>query len=294
MAVRAIELSGLERNKHWDYVDVEIDSVRRDGADLIALRESWRLRRGAAARSRMPLEMLGLKCPACGEDVDVDDGGRCRSCSEPVAWGQTHWQLHRVTFEPPGRAVASSDGYDPVPVSSSRAVSQKLRDFKLRHPDFDQRAFLRFATRSFEQVVSTLGDGWAGVRPLVTDRALSELVARELVDGVGTTVEDVRIEGAQIVAVYEDVYYAELTVWIAGRWVRGGPEAGPTAFSVHWRFLRERLGVDVPIAAMGACPACREVGAGVSLTGVCAACGEWVTTGTHQWMVSGLSQSHTQ
>jgi predicted lipid-binding transport protein (Tim44 family) len=297
---------------------VRLRDTRREalseGERHVYVEEVWTFRRAAGATSPPPDVLRRMGCPSCGNAVETDAMGRCRSCETPIVDGRLVWQAVDVTF-PIGRRPLTPEDVAPLPAGDEPSVhwptrldprlGSETRALLARHPDFVPKAFEQHVRDVFIELQAAWSAGqWERARPYVTDACFASLrfwIEAHNRDGRRNRVEDVRVDRVQVVRVRLDAWYESITVrlWAGARdWtedasgrVIGGNRDQERRFSEYWTFVRTAGKGGTSGADVHHCPSCAAPLDRVSQAGVCGYCETKITTGDHDWVSSRIDQT---
>jgi predicted lipid-binding transport protein (Tim44 family) len=295
----------------WAVVDLEANLTVRaaGGARGEYARESWRLSRGADARTRAWTGVRTLGCPACGAPFETSGDGRCASCGQVVATGRLDWQVIDVgvqeTDERPPALLGEEveeEGTD-RPTVVDRGLPAALEALQRDDPGFSEEAL----QRRLETIYARLNAGWAAqdltpVRPYVSDAMfnyLSYWVEAYRAQGLRNAVESARILRLESARIQRDRHFDAVTVrfWATGYEVTTeattdkvlrGSRTRERAYSEYWTLIRGASVRGAP-RAESRCPSCGAA-LDVNMAGHCEHCGVHVTSGEFDWVLSRIEQ----
>ena len=173
---------------------------------------------------------------------------------------------------------------------------------RARDPNFDTPAFLRRATDAFMKIQAAWSAGdMTPARYFVSD-GVYERFSRQLEDlksrGLVNLMEGVTVSGAEIISYESDDHFDALHVWFRASARDRTLDASGTVlksvdgeFEEVWSFLR-RPGAKTLKHGGGIEGQCPNCGAPLKIAdaGKCAACGTWVNSGDHDWILAEITQ----
>ena len=281
-------------------------------------RETWVLRRSRdAGRARL------IKCPGCGSPLELNDDGRCAFCNAVVPGARDDWLVSDMT-RGTGAPTAFEDdthlgwrtaaaalagevalhpwlGHDPGPLPVADAAVAGVIAIGKRDPGFLAGDFLAYARGLFlkidaarnemapELVRAFVGDAFylAEQSRAEQSRAEGRNRVEAFLDVSGVSLERAAVDGGR----------EEITVRVSATSAahvidlsRGVVVSG-TNTVVRWTadlaFERAAGAVSSPLrgAAGGFCPNCQAAD-DIADDGHCRACGEHVTGGEYDWVLT--------
>ena len=255
--------------------------------------------------------MQRLGCPSCGVSIETTRMGCCPNCDTPIASGELQWQLHKTQrlrrwlHQAPELSAlpgGKEPGYD-MPTVQSGDLAAEMRRLQGRHPDFSPEAFGMRVADIYFGLQKHWSDGrWDRVRPWVTDSLYQSLrfwIEQHTAHGLRNRLEDVELHKVTIVGVRTDAWYESIVVRIHGSMkdsmvdaqgaIVGGNAKQSRWFSEYWTFIRA-VGSGGAIHDAHQCPSCAAPLDQIGHTGVCGYCGSKISSGTFDWVLSGIEQ----
>ncbi|HEY8377604.1 MAG TPA: Tim44-like domain-containing protein, partial [Nannocystis sp.] len=272
------------------------------------VREQWRLRRRADARTRAPEAVTALGCPSCGAPFERSDEGACRSCGSKVEGGRFDWEVFFVRLRqqesrpPPLMHHAEEVGTDDRTLFAP-TVQQDHAQLIAEDPTTAPEQI----ERRVRTIHAELNGAWTALdlrraRPYVSDALFNYLqywIDAYRAQGLRNVLKDYKLLRMVIVKVERDAHYDAITVRI---WATGidytarangervsGSAKHPRTYSEYWTLIRGS-GVRGRGSDPAQCPNCGAPLDRVSMAGACEYCGAHLTRGEFDWVLSKIEQ----
>jgi hypothetical protein len=270
-------------------------------------REVWAFTRKAGVQSKAPDEMSVKACPNCGAPLEYSGPRVCKSCGQKIDDGSFNWFVSEVIVRrearPPLLQSDSEEVGTDLPTQYARDFEEQFALYQKSHPEFALPAFIARASEIFVTIQRAWSERkWEVARPYESDRLfLSHYywIEEYKRQGLRNSLGDVRIGRIEPAALVQDRFATTLTVRIyasmiditvneAGQ-VMSGSSKAPRVFSEYWTFLRGQGAAGKPMAKFGHCPSCGAE-MKVGMAGTCEYCGNKITTGDFDWVLSMIEQ----
>jgi len=310
-ASRIVELRGWGGSHRNVVVEFEANYREVRGAtSTLYAHERWVFQRKAGVLSKGPDGIADLRCPSCGAASELTPDGVCPYCRNVVDRGDFHWTV-AATQVLQRRARTASEVHTgggaeigtQLPSVIQPGLAAAVRALKARDSHFAFGAFEEHVRHVFTELQQAwTGMEWERARAYETEHLYTThryWMGQFRADGRRNVLEQIRIDGVELVKVEPDAFFDSITVRIRasmidytvdrdGR-VISGSRKSPRAFTEYWTFIR-RAGVQTdPEHDVEACPSCGAQ-VKVSQSGVCDYCGTKVVTGEFGWVLSSIEQ----
>ncbi|MET0284045.1 MAG: TIM44-like domain-containing protein [Polyangiales bacterium] len=306
VAVGALRVRGCQLLGDSTQVELELEA-NVGAAQAFYVRERWRLRRSAKARTKPPKPNERLGCPNCGAPFRSTDHRRCEHCGQVVSDARFDWQLFARTVidertQPPllTREVAEQGTEHPTVV----AMDFQGQWSALRDKDAALSAESLLARTAL--IHGELNAAWSSgelerVRALISPGMVDYLgywLEAYRAQGLRNLTEQVRITHSELVKVTRDRYFDAVTVRLfatgldyvlnaKGDVVRGSKRV-EREYSEYWTLIRGTGTRGTP-RSEATCPNCGAPLAATA-TGTCKYCDVHVTAGEFDWVLSKIEQ----
>lgn len=307
VVVGALRVQSCQLAAPWTQVELELDTNIGLRDRSLYVRERWRLRRSAEARTKPPSANERLGCPNCGAPFRASDHRRCEHCGQVVADGRFDWQLfaRSVLAEQPQPPVLTRE----VEERGSERPTIAAPDFRAqwealcaKDPALDASQLLARAALIHRELNAAWSDGeLARAQALVSAGMVDYLgywLAMYRSQGLRNVMEQVRITHSELVKVTRDRWFDAVTLRLfatgldyvvnaKGDVVRGSKRR-ERAYSEYWTLIRGSATRGSP-RTEASCPNC---GAPLAATmfGTCKYCEVHVTGGEFDWVLSKIEQ----
>lgn len=283
--------------------------VRGGQAQAYYAEEVWTLSREATTPSRKPDSARVIGCPSCGGPLDHALQGVCRYCNARVTGEQElDWFVDDIAVEqkearePMLTGTVEEEGTDlPTrhdPMLQHNAAALQQRDPAFAWPALSARVATIFA--AFHE--SWTAQDLTAVRPFLSDNlfeAQTYWVAAYKKQGLRNVSERPELRGQEVCKVESDGHYDLVTVRVwaqnfdytvdaSGQVVAGRRDA-PRQYTEYWTLIRGKGAHGTPKAER-VCPSCGAPATQVNMAGQCQHCGNKVTNGQFDWVLSRIEQ----
>jgi hypothetical protein len=270
--------------------------------------ELWALTRQAGVQSKRPEELTVLGCPSCGAALGYSSYRVCSSCGCKVEGGEFNWFVRDLSVRreanPPLLTSANTEDSTDLPTQYARDYESAMASYQLSHPEFILQDFLARATEIFMHVQKGWSERrWELTRAYETDRLFQShlyWIEEYKRQGLRNALSEVKIHRMEPVSLAADAFVVSLTVRIYASMVDvtvneqgevlSGDARRPHTFSEYWTFIRGQSAPAKALTPFGQCPSCGAT-MKIGMAGTCEYCGNNVTTGNYDWVLSLIEQA---
>lgn len=309
--VGGLEIVNIRQDPDRDRAAVVYEANVRESGRWMYLRERWIWARERGAQTPSPAAMRLRACPSCGNPMDTDAAGACRSCGTALTDGRLNWVVESVTTldrrpqsAPELRRGGGVEVGTELPTVLSRDLERRRRELVSRHPGFSWERFEQRARAVFLALQSAWSAGeWQRARPLETEPLFHShnlVLQRYRRAGLRNLADKVRITRFEVVKVDTDAWYESVTVRIGASmldWtestdgeVVSGSRDEPKFFTEYWTFVRAARASDAAAKTLDRCPSCGAPLDKVDFGGVCGYCETNIVGGEQDWVLSQIVQ----
>ncbi len=278
-------------------------------AQAYYVEEVWTISRNVETPSRKPENARVIGCPSCGGPLDSNTQGVCRYCNARISGEEElDWFVDDIAVEqrearPPMLTGTVEEQGTDLPTIHDPALQQNQAALAARDPELSWPAFeARVATifRAFHE--SWTAQDLGPVRPFLSDNLFDTQaywVAAYKAQGLRNISERPELKSTELCKIDSDGHYDTVTVrmWAqnldytldASNRVVGGDRGKVRQYTEYWTLIRGRGAHGTPKAER-VCPSCGAPAEQINMAGTCQHCGNKVTNGQFDWVLSRIEQ----